>query len=48
MCGLLFVNKLQEGEGNGILAWEIPWTEKPMSYSPRSHKRVGHNLATKQ
>ena len=21
--------KLEEGEGNGILAWEIPWTEEP-------------------
>ena len=31
-----------------ILAWEIPWTEKPGGYSARDHKRVRHGLATKQ
>ena len=31
-----------------ILAWEIPWTEKPGADSPWGCKRVGHNLATKQ
>ena len=30
-----------------ILAWEIPWTEKPGSLQ-WGCKRVGHNLATKQ
>ena len=30
------------------LAWEIPWTEESGSYSLCSHKRVGHDLATKQ
>ena len=31
------------------LAWEIPLTEKPgRGYRLGSHKRVGHNLATKQ
>ena len=29
---------------SNILAWEIPWTEKP---SPWGHKRVGHDLETK-
>ena len=31
-----------------ILAWEIPWTEDPGSYSQWGRTRVGHNLATKQ
>ena len=31
-----------------ILAWEIPWTEEPGGYSPWGHKRIGHDLATKQ
>ena len=31
-----------------ILAWEIPWTEKPGGYSARDHKRVRHGLATRQ
>ena len=31
-----------------ILAWEIPWTEEPGSCSPWGHKRVGHDLVTKQ
>ena len=31
-----------------ILAWEIPWTEGLVGYSPRGLKRVRHNLATKQ
>ena len=33
---------------SSILAWEIPWTEEPGSYSPRGRKRVRHDLATKQ
>ena len=28
-----------------IIAWRIPWTA---GYSPRGHKRVRHNLLTKQ
>ena len=39
------------GEGNGnhssILAWEIPWTEKLVSYSPWGLKE-SDNLANKQ
>ena len=31
-----------------ILAWEIPWTEKPGGYSPWDHKRMGHDLGTNQ
>ena len=27
---------------SSILAWRIPWTEEPGSYSPQSHKRVEH------
>ena len=40
------------GEGNAThsstLAWEIPRTEEPGRFSPWDHKRIGHNLATKQ
>ena len=28
--------------------WEIPWTEEPGGLTPRSHKRVKHDLTTKQ
>ena len=30
---------------SSILAWEIPWTE---GYSPWGHKRVRHDLVTRQ
>ena len=30
------------------IAWKIPWTEEPCGYSLWVHKRVGHNLVTKQ
>ena len=30
------------------IGWEIPRTEEPMVYSPWSHRRVRHNLVTKQ
>ena len=30
-----------------VLAWEIPWREKP-GYSPWGHKRVRHNLLSEQ
>ena len=39
---------------SNILAWEIPWTEEPGLWWAtkesdfRGHKRVRHNLATKQ
>ena len=33
---------------SSILAREIPWTEETSDYSPRTCKRVGHDLATKQ
>ena len=33
---------------SSILAWEISWTEEPGGLSPWGHKRVGHNLMTKQ
>ena len=33
---------------SNILTWEIPWTEEPAGYSPWGHKRVGHDLETKQ
>ena len=32
----------------GFPAWEIPWREEPVSYSPWQSKRVKHDLATKQ
>ena len=28
---------------SGILAWEIPWTEKPTSLQSKGSKRVGYN-----
>ena len=39
---------------SNILAWEIPWTEEPVLWWATEesdfwgHKRVRHNLATKQ
>ena len=33
---------------SSILAWEIPWTEGLMGYSPWECRRVRHNLATEQ
>ena len=32
---------------SSILAWEIPWTESLVRYSPQGHKRFRHDLATK-
>ena len=31
-----------------ILAWEIPWTEKPGGLQSMESQRVGHDSATKQ
>ena len=40
------------GEGNGnppqYCCLENPWTEGLGGYSPWGHKKVGHNLKTKQ
>ena len=33
---------------SSILAWEIPWTEELVGYSPWGHKRIRHNLEMKQ
>ena len=33
---------------SSILAWRIPWTEKPSRLQSMGSQRVGHNLATKQ
>ena len=30
-------------EGNGILAWKIPWTEKPGGLQSMGSQRIGHN-----
>ena len=33
---------------SSVLAWRIPWTEEPGGLQSRgSHKRTGHDLATK-
>ena len=32
---------------SSILAWRIPWTEKPGWATVHGDPRVGHNLATK-
>ena len=31
-----------------ILAWGLPWTEKPSGPQSMGSQRVGHNLAAKQ
>ena len=31
---------------SSILAWRIPWTEKPGGLHPMESQRIGHNLAT--
>ena len=31
-----------------VLAWEIPWTEKPGGLQSRERQRVGYNGVTKQ
>ena len=33
---------------SSILAWRIPWTEKPGGLQSMGSQRLGHNLATKQ
>ena len=33
---------------SSTIAWKIPWTEEPGGLQPMGHKRVRHNLATKQ
>ena len=33
---------------SSILAWEIPWTEEPGGLHPWRHRRVKHDLATKE
>ena len=33
---------------SSILAWRIPWTEKPGGLQSRGLQRVGHDLATKE
>ena len=36
------------GTHYSILAWEIPWTEKPGGLQSMRLQRVRHNLVTKQ
>ena len=33
---------------SSILAWEIPWAEKPGRLQSMGSQRIGHNLVTKQ
>ena len=33
---------------SSVLAWETPWTEEPGGLQSMGHKRVRHDLATKQ
>ena len=33
---------------SSMLAWEIPWMEKPGGLQSMGSQKVGHNLATKQ
>jgi len=32
---------------SSILAWEIPWTERPGGLQPMGSQRVGHDIMTK-
>ena len=40
----------QKGNGNPFQypCLEIPWKEEPGGCNPSGHKRVGHNLATRE
>ena len=42
-------NPLEKEMANhsSMLAWKIPWTEEPAGYSPWGHRRVRHDLSTK-
>ena len=31
------------GEGNGLLAWKIPWAEEPGGLQSMGSRRVGHD-----
>ena len=33
---------------SSILAWRIPWTKEPSGLQSLGHKRVRHDIATKQ
>ena len=33
---------------SSILAWKVPWPKTLVGHSPKGHKRVRHDLATKQ
>ena len=33
---------------SSILAWKIPWTEKPGRIQSRGSQRIGHDFTTKQ
>ena len=33
---------------SSILAWKMPWTEKPHRLQAKGSQRVGHKLVTKQ
>ena len=33
---------------SSAFAWEIPWTEEPGELKSMGHKRLRHNLETKQ
>ena len=35
-------------EGNGILSWEIPWTEEPGRLQSTGSQTVGQDLAHRQ
>jgi len=49
-CSILGLGR-SPGEENGIhssiLAWEIPWTEKPAGLQSMGLQRIGHDLATR-
>ena len=42
------LRKKEMATHSSILAWEILWTAEPGELQSMSHKRVGHDLVTKQ
>ena len=36
----------ENGTHSGVLAWRIPWTEKPSGLQSMGLQRVGHNRVT--
>ena len=46
MIAFIFTLEKEMAIHSSILAWEIPWTEKPGRPQSMESQRVGHHLAT--